>query len=264
MLSISRSRGHCSGVIYYENTFVLEKFVHYMEVSTIRGSTIGRSDCISILCVTFQYCLRSYIASCRDSRNNTETDHTWAVSAVEAALRLLAAAHGWNQCLPKGSLITHGQSLILPLGSVPTVHWWCCSRPRVVSFHQSAICCLCQSLLGMSLPVHRRLLCDRQLAECQRSKAGHSSAEMPFGHSRPWRPLDWGFWIRQRRNWTGLRRWAVGVAARQKRSRSDSRSSHAESGSCQRPLPTVWPFADRSHPKTPWPESPAACPNQRL
>ncbi len=32
-------------------------------------------------------------------------------------------------------LITHGQPLIFAVGSVPTAHWWCCSRPWVISFH---------------------------------------------------------------------------------------------------------------------------------
>ncbi len=27
--------------------------------------------------------------------------------------------------------ITHGECLLLPIGSVPTAHWWCCSSPSV-------------------------------------------------------------------------------------------------------------------------------------
>ncbi len=42
--------------------------------------------------------------------NNTETDHPWAATAAEAVIILII-------------LITHGQSLILPMGSVPTAHW---------------------------------------------------------------------------------------------------------------------------------------------
>ncbi len=32
-------------------------------------------------------------------------------------------------------LIAHGQPLILTMGSEPTAHWWCCSRPWINSFH---------------------------------------------------------------------------------------------------------------------------------
>ncbi len=74
-------------------------------------------------------------------RRYIETDHPWAASAVEAAQGLLAAADEQLQKLPMdghlctGSpwvksvlthwqfLITHGQTLILPVGSVPTAHW---------------------------------------------------------------------------------------------------------------------------------------------
>ncbi len=76
-----------------------------------------------------------------NGNSSTETDHPWAGSAVEAARGLLAAAHGQLQKLPMGShlctgslwvksvlshgqlLITQGQPLILPVGSVPTTHW---------------------------------------------------------------------------------------------------------------------------------------------
>ncbi len=33
------------------------------------------------------------------------------------------------------SVLTHGQPLILPMGNVPTAHWWCCGRPWVIGFH---------------------------------------------------------------------------------------------------------------------------------
>ncbi len=86
---------------------------------------------------------------CANASNcpSIETDHPWAAPAAEAAHHgLLAAAHGKLQKLPMGihlctgslwlkSVLTHGQPLILPMVSMPTAHWWCCSRPFVTSFH---------------------------------------------------------------------------------------------------------------------------------
>ncbi len=100
----------------------------------------NHEDFVSLLNTSSLSLILPYLA------NITETDHPWTASAVEAVQRLLAAVHGWLQKLPMGSHLctgspwvksvrSHGHLLILPMGSVPIAHWWCCCRPWVISLH---------------------------------------------------------------------------------------------------------------------------------